>query len=259
MVSYDMGMKRNYLATQWHRSPPPPTKATKKKKKKSIAAVPHNKGRLMSLEDFHQPLLENRRKTAALKIGPPAEYFWIPVYTTSDLLCVCLGQETNRALHRGDAHTERLGQEEELGWISDWRYHPIERQREWERERERERERKSVWKLNFNGVSMSLRMEALRMQKRENNDLCTWLSRRKEGGGDVYCMVWIPPSVGSTQNLNFSSLTRERGCRNEALRFVMVKTKARRRRSAGVTQQCTFTTVSLSCRDTGSAEQGGSD
>lgn len=129
-------------------------------------------------------------------------------------------QEINRVLHRGDTHTKRSGQGEELGWISDWRYHPIER--------ERGREKRSVWKLNFNGVSMSLRMEALCWGKRKNNDLCIWLSRRKEEKKNVYCMVWIPPSVGSTQNLNFSSLTREHRCsqtcrlRNEALRFEMV-------------------------------------
>lgn len=81
-------------------------------------------------------------------------------------------QEINRVLHRGDTHTKRSGQGEELGWISDWRYHPIER--------ERGREKRSVWKLNFNGVSMSLRMEALCWGKRKNNDLCIWLSRRKE-------------------------------------------------------------------------------
>lgn len=42
-------------------------------------------------------------------------------------------QEINRVLHRGDTHTKRSGQGEELGWISDWRYHPIERKRERER------------------------------------------------------------------------------------------------------------------------------
>lgn len=104
----------------------------------------HNCSKTNRLTGFFErlpsPISEKTKKNECapirLKIGPPAVYFWIPVYMTSDLLYICFGRKSTS---RFTAMTHRSGREEKLGYICDlkWGY---------------SQKTIKLWELNLDGV-----------------------------------------------------------------------------------------------------------